>query len=189
MIDIQPLTADNFRPYGWMLGKTILLEGSIPAFRNPETDFWQEHIFDPGIGGETEVLWVKYRNSQHEVTCLEAHSLTQQAIVPLTGEIIHVVAGSEEDGSPDIRSVSAFRVHVGEGICMRPGCWHTTRVDVQEVTCMMLTRRSTTIDLIAHLTGGCALSESAITVVDRRFVAIEGANALSRQSRANITKG
>ena len=173
-IDIQPLTIDNFRPYGWLLGKTIRLDGSIPAFSNREMDFREEHVFNPGIGGETQVLWVNYRDSGREVSHLEAHRLTQQAVVPLTGEIILVVAGSEQDGSPDISSMSAFRVRVGEGICMRAGCWHTTRVDAQEVRCLMLTRRSTTIDLIAHLTSGSPLSESAISAVDRKLLGVEG---------------
>jgi ureidoglycolate lyase len=171
-IDIQPFTIDNFRPYGWLLGKTFRLDGSIPAFSSREMDFREEHVFNPGIGGETQVLWVNYRDRSREVSRLEVHRLTQQAVVPLTGEIIQVVAGSEQDGSPDISSMSAFRVPVGEGICMRAGCWHTTRVDTHEVTCLMLTRSSTTIDLIAHFTGGPPLSESAISAVDRRLLAV-----------------
>ncbi|MGA2598918.1 MAG: ureidoglycolate lyase [Bryobacteraceae bacterium] len=159
LIDIQPLTADSFRPYGWVLGQNIRLD----------VDFCHQHTFDPGIGGETEVLWVNYLNRQREVSTLEMHRLTQQAIVPLTGEIVQVVAYSERDGSVDIGSMRAFRVRVGEGICMRAGCWHTTRVDAPEVKCMMLTRRSTTIDLVAHLTGGSPLSESAMCAVDRKL--------------------
>jgi ureidoglycolate lyase len=165
-IDVQPLTLDDFSPYGWMLGKTIRLDGTVPAFSSAEIDFWQEHVFDPGVGGETEVLWVNYRNRQREVCSLEAHKFSQQAIIPLTGEIIHVVAGSQQDRSPDTANMKAFWVPVGEGICMRPGCWHTTRVLAQEVKCLMLTRRSTTSDLIAHLTSGFPLSESAIATVD-----------------------
>ena len=165
-IDIQPLTVDTFRPYGWLLGKAIRLDGSIPAFRNAEIYFREEHIFDPGIGGETQVLWVNYRDRSREVSRLEVHRLTQQAIVPLTGEIILVVAGSGQDGSPEVSGMRAFRVPVGEGICMRAGCWHTTRVEAPEVKCLMLTRRSTTIDLIAHLTSGSPLSESERCPVD-----------------------
>src|ERR1700722_9261122 len=131
LIAVQPLTDENLCPYGWVLGKAIRLDGSIPAFRNAETDFWEEHLFDPGMGGESQVLWVNYRNRQPAVSSLEVHRLTQQAIVPLTGEIIQVLACSQEDGSPDIRSVRAFRVPVGAGICMGPGCWHTTRVRAQ----------------------------------------------------------
>jgi ureidoglycolate lyase len=170
-IDIQTLNVDGVRPYGWLLGQALRLNDRVPAFSDAGTDFRQEHIFNPGIGGETEVLWVNYRNRQRDVSTLEVHRLTEQAVVPLTGEIIQVVACSAQDGSPDIGSLRAFRVRVGEGLCMRVGCWHTTRVDAPEVKCLMLTRRSTTIDLIAHLTSGSPLSESALCAVDRKYLA------------------
>jgi ureidoglycolate lyase len=70
LIDIRSLSVDNFRSYGWLRGKTIRLNGSLPAFSSAETDFWQEHIFNPGIGGETQVLWATYRNRQREVSRL-----------------------------------------------------------------------------------------------------------------------
>jgi ureidoglycolate lyase len=171
LIDFQPLTVENFRPYGWLLGKGMRSDASIPAFSNVEIGFREEHIFDSGVGGETEVLWVTYRNRQRAVSRLEAHRLTHQAIVPLTGDIIQVVAGSRQDGSPDQGSMSAFRIPVGQGICMRPGCWHSTRVDTAEVTCLMLTRRSTTVDLIGYLKGGSSLLESAIAAVERAIPA------------------
>ncbi len=165
LIDVLPLTVENFHPYGWLLGKSIRLDGSIPAFSDVEIDFWEEHVFNPGAEGKTEVLWVTYRNRHRAVTSLEVHRLTEQAIVPLNGEIIHVVGGSHYDGSLDESSMTAFRVPVGQGICMRLGCWHTTRVDAAEVTCLMLTRRSTTVDLIGYLNSGSSLLESAIAVV------------------------
>lgn len=37
---------------------------------------------------------------------------------------------------------------------MEPQCWHATRVDVGEVKCLMLTRRSSTLDLVVHLMSG-----------------------------------
>lgn len=165
-IEICRLTVDAFRPYGWLLGKPIRLDGSIPAFRNAETDFWEEHLFDAGIGGQTQVLWVSYRNQQRAVSSLEAHRLTQQAIVPLTGEIIHIVAAGGEDGSPDLTTLRAFRVPTGEGICMLPNCWHATRVNAAEVKCLMLTRRTTTLDLVAYLAKESPLCESAISLVN-----------------------
>ena len=45
---------------------------------------------------------------------------------------------------------------------MRPHCWHATRVLQGESTCLMLTRRSTTYDLVVHLETGAPACESAI---------------------------
>jgi ureidoglycolate lyase len=75
------------------------------------------------------------------------------------------VARSAADGSPDLATLAAFRVPQGQGVCMRPGCWHATRVTDEEVTCLMLTRRSTTVDLIQHLTTDASASESAIVAI------------------------
>ena len=161
-LEINDLTPEAFRTYGWMLGKPIPDGNGVPLFSNPATDFWQEHLFNTGAGGDAELLWVNYRSQSMEIASLEKHLLTQQAIVPLTGEVIQVVASSAADGSPDLSTLAAFRVPQGQGVCMRPGCWHATRVSDAEVTCLMLTRRSTTLDLIQHLTTDAAASESAI---------------------------
>lgn len=165
LVALQALTAEAFAPYGWMLGRPYPDSGQSPAFSNPATDFYQEHVFDTGAGGETEVLWVNYRSTDLCLNHLEKHVLTQQAIVPLTGEVLHVVARSLPDGSPDMATVAAFVVPPGQGVCMRTHCWHSTRVASEEVTCLMLTRRSTTADLVAHLESGQPARESAIASV------------------------
>lgn len=162
---VNDLTPQAFSAYGWMLGKPMPDGNGVPLFSNAATDFWQEHVFNTGAGGDAELLWVNYRSPSVEIGSLEKHLLTQQAIVPLTGQIIQVVAKSAADGSPDLASLAAFRVPQGQGICMRPGCWHATRVVDAEVTCLMLTRRSTTVDLIQHLTTNARASESAIVAI------------------------
>ena len=165
-ISIHPLEPRIFNAYGWVLGTPPTDSDSAPRFLSPATDFWSAHAFDTGAGGEAEVLWVIYRSRERTVTSLEAHRLTQQAIIPLTGSIIQIVARPASlDGRPDLSTLAAFRVEPGQGICMRPGCWHTTRVSADEVRCAMLTRRSTTIDLVAHLAQGASAGESAVVEI------------------------
>src|SRR5690606_12850653 len=84
---------------------------------------------------------------------LEVHWLTQQAIVPLGPEgIIHVVALCDASGTqPDLATLKAFHVPAKAGISMNPACWHASQVLDAEVTCLMLTRDSTTAELVAHL--------------------------------------
>ncbi|MFD4840901.1 ureidoglycolate lyase [Achromobacter sp. NPDC058515] len=171
-LEINDLTTDAFTAYGWMLGKPMPDGHGVPLYSNTATDFWQEHLFNTGAGGDAELLWVNYRSQSAEVASLEKHLLTQQAIVPLTGEIVQVVARSAADGSPDLATLAAFRVPQGQGVCMRPGCWHATRVAGAEVTCLMLTRRSTTVDLIQHLTTDARASESAIAAIPARELAL-----------------
>ncbi len=156
---IEPLTAEAIAPYGKMLGKPCD-PADAASFVSPASDFWSEHVFDTA-GGQTEMLWVVYRSRDVGIGRLEAHLLTQQAIIPLTGAIIQIVGLGLPDGTLDEASIRAFQVPSGQGVCMRPGCWHATRVEDDEVTCAMLTRRSTTLDLARHLNTGCALDESA----------------------------
>ncbi|MEI2418263.1 ureidoglycolate lyase [Orrella sp. JC864] len=164
---VQALTPEAFAPYGWMLGKPYPAHQAVPAFSNAATDFWHEHAFDAGPDGEVEVLWVNYRSGA-EVGQLEKHLLTQQAIVPLTGPVVHVVAASDAAGAPALGTLAAFAVPQGQGICMRPGCWHATRVAQGQVSCLMLTRRSTTADLVRHLRQGQPARESAIVQIPPR---------------------
>ena len=169
-IPVEPLEAHRCEPYGWMLGKPVRMDGDAPAFVSPASDFWREHLFDTGTAGETEMLWVVYRNRNAEIASLELHRLTQQAIVPLTAPVLHIVATSLEDGEPDLASLRAFEIPVGKGLCMRPNIWHATRVANAESTCLMLTRPSTTYDLVVHLNTGAPACESAIRPIETRVL-------------------
>lgn len=164
-VPIERLTPESFAPFGWMLGKPYPADPETPAYSHPGSDFWQEHVFDPGDGGETEVVWVNYRDTSLVVRKLEAHWLTQQAIVPLDGgEVVHVVCPGREDDAalPDLGSLRAFLITPGYGVCMRPGCWHASFVREGEATCLMLTRRSTTLELARHLATGEPAVETSI---------------------------
>jgi len=168
VIPIEVPDETAFAEFGWVLGTTRETELGATGFSHPGSDFWHAHDFNPGAGGETEVLWVNYRNDDLRLRALEVHWLTEQAIIPLGGKgIVHVVCPTRADGSrlPDTARLRCFRIDPGMGICMRPGCWHATFVLGGEATCLMLTRRSTTRDLVEHLKGGSAALESSIEPV------------------------
>ncbi|AXF21107.1 ureidoglycolate hydrolase [Burkholderia pyrrocinia] len=164
-ISIQPLTPEACAPYGTMLGKPPRIDSNVPVFLSEASDFWREHLFDPGTSDKAEILWVRYRNGDMRINSLETHRLTEQAIVPLTGSVIHVMACSAPDGTPDMATLRAFRIAPGAGMVMRPHTWHTTRVTQPEVACLMLTRPSTTGDLVVHLRTGAPACESEIRAI------------------------
>ena len=157
---VENPTAESVEPFGWVLGKSHALQAIPVAFRSPASDFWHEHFFDPGAGGDTEVLWVAYRDANPVISKLEVHHITQQAVVPLTGSIIQILCLSDANQAPDLSTLRAYRLFPGVGICMRPGVWHATRAD--NATCLMLTRRSTTEDLVDHLVNKRPAQESTI---------------------------
>jgi len=157
---VEAPTEQGVAPYGWLLGKPFPTAEGAVAFGNATGGFWHEHPFDPGDGGEVEVLWVDYRNDDPLVGSFEKHHLTQQAVVPLTGDIVQILALSGPDGAPDLATVRAFSLTPGIGLCMRPGVWHATRS--QGAMCLMLTRRSTTMDLVKALKGAEPAAETSL---------------------------
>lgn len=163
ILHIEVMTEAAVAPFGWMLGKPLPAAKDAVAYASPGSDFWHEHVFSAGDSGEPEILWVKYRSNDQDVNSLEVHHLTQQAVIPVVGNIIQIVAACDASGAPDLSTVRAFAIAPGQGICMRPMTWHATRSAGGEATCLMLTRRSTTLDLIAHLNDGAAARESRMT--------------------------
>ncbi|RNF34013.1 ureidoglycolate lyase [Paracoccus methylarcula] len=164
MIPIELLTPDAFVPFGTALGFASRHTPDT-AFFSTASDFWHEHGFVSGEA-QTEILWVVYRNPELAITRLEAHTVTEQALIPLTGPIVHIVARSGPDGAPDPRTVKAFTIEPGQGIVMAKECWHATRVFSGDVTCAMLTRAATTRDLVAHLHADTPLAESHYADID-----------------------
>ncbi len=167
-VAVRSLHPQDFAAYGWVLGKPLADAGV--SFANPATDFRSEHVFDCGAAGRPEILWVSYRDTAMVLESLEVHHLTEQAIVPLDGDVIHAVALGDAQGQPDLATLAAFHIRNGMGVCMRPGIWHATRVRgernaVPGVRCLMLTRQSTTRDLIAHLQGALPATESAVRAI------------------------
>jgi ureidoglycolate lyase len=168
-IAVEAPGPDSIEPFGWLLGTPLSQKENPICYRSPASDFWHEHLFDAGTQGETEVLWVNYRDNGPLVSKLEVHHMTQQAVVPLTKEIVQILCLSDAVGVPDLSTLRAFHLSPGTGICMRPGVWHATRAD--DATCLMLTRRSTTEDLIDHLVNERPAKESAIrTIPEVRLV-------------------
>lgn len=84
--------------------------------------------------------------------------------MPLSGEMVHVVAPSQTENTklPDVSRLKAFHIVPKQGVVMNPGVWHTSFVFSGETTCLMLTRASTTIDLVKHLNNESLAEESAI---------------------------
>lgn len=166
----QAPTAEAFAPYGTMLGREIDFADAPPerlSWHEPATDFRHEHDFDTA-GGVPEFIWVRYRNPGPEITRLEMHLFTEQAVVPLTGApIIHIVGRSLADNpdQPDPDSLTAFSVPAGTGLCMAPGIWHASLAPNGEAICLMLTRRSTQEDLVGHLMHGSDARESRIVTL------------------------
>ena len=168
-IPVLPLSAGAFAPYGAVLGAASVADFD---YRGPLSDFRHEHAFETATiadaGGRTDILGVLYRDPGPDVRRMEMHRLTEQAVVPLTQDIVQAVAlGMRDDGErPDAATLAAFRIPVGSGICMKPGCFHASFAPWGAARCLMVSRLSTTRDLAAHLSRGTPLAETRIVALD-----------------------
>ncbi|QAA95043.1 ureidoglycolate lyase [Pollutimonas thiosulfatoxidans] len=167
---VEELSSEAFAPYGTVWGRPY--GDDKPAFTAPATDFWHQDFFDCGDQGEPEVLWVNYRKNDRIVSSLEVHWLTEQAIVPLGSHgVIHIVALTDASGPrPDLATLKAFHIPPGKGISMHTGCWHATQVADGQVSCLMLTRGSTTAELVAYLEQGAPAIESAMHTLPQTYL-------------------
>ncbi len=168
-MQVEPLSDERFAPYGAVLGAPFPGIEPSSAYSTAGSNFWRVGMFDPGANGQTELLWVTYRNDSMVVTALEVHWLTEQAIVPMRGgELIHVVANTlpGQTCQPDLETLRAFRVGPGQGVCMKPGCWHTSFTAGDEVLCLMLTRASTTRELVRFLNHKEPARETTVLKLD-----------------------
>jgi ureidoglycolate lyase len=124
------------------------------------------HNFDPGLQGVAEFVWVQYKWHGTAVTHLECHRLTEQAIIPITGApIVQVVCPPPADPMatnlrPELDQMKAFLLDGSKGVCMKPGCWHWQFPLVERATYLVVTRRSTTVDLWQAKARGIVAAET-----------------------------
>jgi ureidoglycolate lyase len=137
-------------------------------FDSETTRFWAEHDFEVGEGGDVQLLWVNYRWRGFEIQYVESHRLTEQAIIPVTGDpIVHVVCPPPDDLMapdivPDLDRMQAFLLDGSKGVCMKKGCWHAHRSLRDEATYLMITRRTTTTDILDEKRGGAETTETVV---------------------------
>ena len=169
-IRVEPITAAGYAPFGWVFGE------QPPAPRRDWVDsdgagFWHEHDFLVGDGGDVEFVWVTYKARPAIATQMEAHRLTEQAIVPVTGQpLLHIVAPPNEDPlaediAPDVSAARAFYMDGTKGVCMKVGTWHM-HFALGDNRHFMVTRRSTTNDILGGIRDGRQMQETVIVSIE-----------------------
>jgi ureidoglycolate lyase len=152
-INVQGLTREAYEPFGWVLGARPFSEDRDCYSDSEQAIAWHGHNFDAGEAGVVEFVWAHYKWCGFSLLRLECHRLTQQAIIPVTGDpIVQVVSPPPIDPmapdlSPDLDRIMAFLLDGTKGVCMRRGCWHWQLPLVDQATYLVVTRRSTTMEL------------------------------------------
>jgi ureidoglycolate lyase len=169
-IRVQRLTREAYEPFGWVLG-------APPDRQNQDylevriSTFWGEHIFDVGEGGAVQLVWVDYRWRGFGIEELESHRLTEQAFIPVAwSPMVQVVCPPPDDPMaleivPDLSQMRAFLLDGTKGVCMKRGCWHTPLPLGDSATYLMITRHSTTTDILNGERSGADTVETVVVEV------------------------
>lgn len=155
---VRSVDAENFSPYGRVIDATAQIGAARagtrqagtaqPNFWSPETAFASASSFDPGADGTVDLLWVTYDRAERP-SVFEVHLHTEQALIPISGSVVQHVFRPDHNGG----QIESFLVEPGQGIVMDAGCHHTTTSVGGFVTCLMVSRESTTRDLADSLHG------------------------------------
>ena len=167
---VQRLTPEAIAPFGWVIGEKPE-PGNPTLFSTATVKFQTAHDFDPGAGGVTEMVWATYGPGPMTCSGLESHRLTEQSFTPLGGSVplIHVLAPPPEDPmapniAPDMTRAAAFLIDGTKGVCLRRGTWHNHVSLGGWANFLMLTRRSTTVEIERTMASGSdmnAMKETA----------------------------
>ena len=170
-IRVEPLSAAAYAPFGHVLGErpaatqNDVTVGVVAAF-------WAERDFGVGPGGVTQFIWAVYAPTPPTADHMESHRLTEQAIIPVTGKpILHLVAPPNADPSapgtaPDLSRAKAFLLDGTKGVVMARGTWHCHFGLVPETVYCVLTRRSTTDDILAGGLDNARMQETVICPIE-----------------------
>ena len=166
-IKVQGLAREAYEPFGWVLGGAP--DRHDPHYFEAEiSTFWGEHVFQVGQGGAVQLVWLQYKARGFEVGEFESHRLTEQALIPVAGSpMVHVVCPPPQDPMateivPDLERMQAFLLDGTKGVCMKRGCWHTPLPLVGGASYLMITRKSTTVDLINGERSGAEATETVV---------------------------
>ena len=123
-LEVQPITADNFAPYGWLAyaeGRTgrPINEGSSLRV----DDVGALDLIAAGGAPCLAVFRAQARDPRGPWQVLERHRLGTQTFVPLGG-VSCVMLVATGDTEPDVSTLAAFVVAGHQAVTLRAGTWH-----------------------------------------------------------------
>ena len=122
-----PLSAEAFAPFG------AVLEADGKTGFDVNSDWAHQVDQNPGFAhstGQALPAISIYRNRPRPwpvvIDEIERHPLSSQLFVPMTtARWLVVVMPDDAAGEPDTANVRAFLANRRQGICYRPGTWHS----------------------------------------------------------------
>lgn len=124
-IQVKPLTAENFKPYGTF---SNMLEPTGPHLG----DFYNDQVEFP-VSGDLPVAFSPLISRKPEkmiVTTVEYHNTTCEGVLPLDDDAILHVAPASKEPVPEL--TEAFYVPQGTMVKLNVGVWHLAALPVHK---------------------------------------------------------
>lgn len=118
-VQLEPLDAAQFEPYGWLLAA-----GTGPAdFERPGLWNWRLPF---GSDAQLRLQMMRYAFQPMRLSLLEQHLCVTEARAPIGyAPAVLIVAGTPDPNAvPRADSMRAFLMDGQTGIMFRPGIWH-----------------------------------------------------------------
>jgi len=125
-LPVTPISEAAFTGYGCVVqvGSLGLVVNDGTA-RRYDIDRFPAKEADPALALITSVFQVDAVTLPRTARIMERHNRTAQLIVPISvSERIVIVCRSGNHGTPDLQTLSAFRLTGEQGVIYRPGVWH-----------------------------------------------------------------
>jgi ureidoglycolate lyase len=123
-IQIQPLTAENFKPFG----DVLMTKGNDFFYINEQhTERYHDlaEIQSDAKVGMSIFKNIKASQFPIEISMLERHPLGSQAFVAIHGQkFVIVVAENFDKDTPDLNKIKAFITDGNQGVNYHAGTWH-----------------------------------------------------------------
>ncbi len=142
---LQPLAADTFAPYGFVVASGADAGRPINDGTSQRVDLPDPDLVEDGGRPALAIFRARAVALPLVVRTLERHRLGGQTFVPLGGATFAVVVALG-DARPDPRTMRAFRVDGRSGVHFARGVWHHPLLALADGDFVVLERRGPALD-------------------------------------------
>jgi len=161
-LQAQPITADNFAPYGWLAcadgraGRPINDGSSLRV-----DDVGQLALTAAGGAPCLALFRAQARDPFGPWQVLERHRLGTQTFVPMGG-VRYVMLVATGAAAPDMSTLAAFTLAGHQAVTLRAGTWHHGLIALQAGDFVIVERQS-----VEAVEADCELAtlDEAVTLV------------------------
>jgi ureidoglycolate hydrolase len=126
IVDLKPMTFDNFAKFGWLLKYP---EDEKPDITVPDLDYWKKPMDLSGFKSDGEFSFMRVKKREILLTMLDVLHESIEVYLSLDGRSSIFFAAPALEGNvnkPDVSKIEAFIFSGPGGFAVKTGVWHWT---------------------------------------------------------------